>query len=113
MDVLKTVNVIEVLENYLELRRPPEPFRKEVDLAYKIEKQSVIIFELRPFWDRPDKMIESNIAKATFVASKKHWKVFWQRADLEWHSYSPCPTVTSISDFIDLIEEDKHGCFWG
>lgn len=113
MDVLKTVNVIEVLENYLELRRPPEPFRKELDLAYKIEKQSVIIFELRPFWDRPDKMLESNIAKATFVASKKYWKVFWQRADLKWHSYSPCATVTSISDFIDLIEEDKHGCFWG
>lgn len=113
MDVLQTVNVIEVLENYLELRRPIEPIRKRLDLAYRIEGQSVVIFELRWLPTHPGLMFEWYVAKATFVPSKNHWKVFWHRADFKWRKYTLCETVANINDFIALLELDEDDYFWG
>ncbi|MEI6949934.1 DUF3024 domain-containing protein [Paraflavisolibacter sp. H34] len=112
-DVLQAVEVIEAMENFLERRRPPEKIRHQVDLCYRIEDQSVIIVELRSRLDKPDETIEIPVAKATFVKTENQWKVFWQRADLKWHSYSPKPTVKNIRDFVKLVDEDKQGCFWG
>ena len=50
-DILHTVEIIEALENFLYKRRPPVELRSKVDLAYKIDNQSVIIYEIRPLWD--------------------------------------------------------------
>jgi hypothetical protein len=113
MDILQTVEVIEAMENFITRSRPPEHIRPKLDIAYKIEDQSIIVFEIRPRWDKPDEKKENHVAKTTFVKTKNHWKVFWLRADLNWHSYKPKPTVKSINEFIKLVEEDKHHCFWG
>jgi hypothetical protein len=113
MDILQTVHIIEVLERFLEERRPPEEIREKVDLGYRIQGQSVFIYEIRPSWSDPKKIMEIDIAKATFVLSKNHWKIFWKRADLKWHSYSPVPTAKSIADFVDVVTQDNYGCFWG
>lgn len=113
MDIFQTVHLIEVLEGFLEKRRPPEEMRKQVDINYSIEGQSIIIVEIRPSWNDPGRIIEQGIAKGTYVKSKDHWKIFWMRADLKWHSYVPCPTVKSIENFIDVVDEDSRNCFWG
>ncbi|OFY66491.1 MAG: hypothetical protein A3H98_12265 [Bacteroidetes bacterium RIFCSPLOWO2_02_FULL_36_8] len=111
--VQNMLEIIEVMENFINKNRPPENIRHKVDLSYKIEKQSVIVFELRPLWCEPKEIMECNIAKTTFVNTKKYWKVFWQRADLKWHGYRPKYTVKTISDFVNLIEKDEYGCFRG
>ena len=113
LDILETADVIEILENYIEEKRPPIELRKQVDLSYKIENQSIIIFEIRSLWNNPKKSIESPIAKTTFVKSKTHWKIFWMRADLKWHNYKPKPFVRTLNKFIELVEQDEYGCFWG
>lgn len=87
--------------------------RHKIDLTYSIDKQSITILELRPGWAQPETTVEINIAKATFVQTKNCWKVFWQRSDLKWHSYTPSPTVQTVSEFVKVVEEDKHHCFWG
>jgi hypothetical protein len=110
---LQIVEIIEVMENYLDKKRPAEEIRKKVDYTYKIEGQSVVIYEVRPSWDEKDKVIESGIAKATFVKSSNSWKVFWKRANGKWVNYPPQPSVGSLRDFLDLIEEDNSHCFWG
>jgi len=101
------------LEKFMTKHRPPADIRSEVDLGYKIENQSVEIFEIRPQWNNPDKIIEEAIAKATYVKNQKLWKVYWQRADMKWHSYEPKPSVKMIEDFLVLVEEDQHACFFG
>jgi hypothetical protein len=113
MDIFQTVHIIEVLERFLEERRPPEEIREKVDLGYRIQGQSVVIFEIRPSWTDPKKIMENEIAKATFVASKNHWKVFWKRADLKWHSYQPFATAKDIGEFVGVVTQDSYGCFWG
>jgi hypothetical protein len=54
---LQTLDVIEVMENFLERRRPPEPIRHQLGLSYRIDDQSVTIFELRPRWKKPEETI--------------------------------------------------------
>ena len=98
---------------YVEKKRPPAHIRPELDLGYKLEGQSVEIFEIRPLWDNPEKKIEEAVAKATYVKSKRVWKVYWQRADLKWHRYDPDPEVNSIEEFLDVVERDEHCCFYG
>lgn len=113
LNILKTADVIETIENFLAKRRPLENIRHEIDLDYKIEKQSVIIFEIRPRWNNKKEKKESPVAKTTWVKTQQIWKIYWMRADLKWHSYQPSPEVKTISEFIQIVDEDKHGCFWG
>ena len=113
IDILQTLDVIEAMENFIARKRPPENIRPKLDIGYKIEEQSITVFEIRPQWDKPEVIREHPVARTTFVKAKNHWKVFWMRADLKWHSYTPTPTVKSIAEFTKLVEEDKHHCFWG
>ena len=78
-----------------------------------MQGQSIEILEVRPHWEDKSKILEYPVAKATYNKSKRNWKVFWQRADLKWHSYKPNPEVDSIEDFLALVQEDKHACFFG
>ena len=112
-DILHTVEIIEALENFLYKRRPPVELRSKVDLAYKIDNQSVIIYEIRPLWDSVKEIINEEFAKATFVKTQNHWKVFCMRSDMKWHTYEPKPRVKTIKEFIDLVDKDDLCCFWG
>jgi hypothetical protein len=85
---LQVLDIIEVMEAFLERKRPP-------------------------VWNDASRMQHSDVAKTTFIKAKNHWKVFWLRADLKWYAYDPKPTVKTLKDFVKLVEEDKHGCFWG
>ena len=98
---------------YVEKRRPPPHIRNEVDLGFRVEDQSVEIFEIRPVWRDPTQKMEAAIAKATYVRNKRVWKVYWQRADLKWHRYEPDPEVKTLEEFLALVEEDEYACFFG
>ena len=107
------IEIIEVMEGYLINARPPEKIRNQLDINYKIEGQSIIVFEIRPFCDDPNRKIECNIAKTTFIKKENSWKIFWFMSDMKWHGYKPKLKVNSLKEFIKIIEEDKLGCFWG
>ncbi len=113
IDALETVETIEVLENYLSRNRPPEHIRKKFDIGYRLENQSVFIFEIRPDWQKPEIFREYDFAKTTFIKRQKIWKVYWMRANLKWYPYDPKPQVRELKDFIQLVEEDKNGAFKG
>ena len=98
---------------YIEKRRPPAHLRDEVDLSFRVKRQSVEIFEIRPLWNNPREKIEEAIAKAAYVKTQNTWKLYWQRADLKWHRYDPDPEVDSIEKFIEIVENDELCCFFG
>lgn len=101
------------LEAFMKVHRPPAHIRSQLDLGYRISGQSVEIFEIRPQWNNPAQFREQAVAKATFVKTQNCWKIFWQRADLKWHGYDPAPSVKSLKEFLDIVGEDKHACFFG
>lgn len=100
------------MNEFITKRRPPENIRNQVNLAYKIEKQSVIIFEIRQKFQQ-EGFVYIPIGKATFVLKETNWKIYWQRADLKWHLYEPNEKVKTLKAFIKIVDEDKYGCFWG
>ena len=98
---------------YVEAHRPDPSVRAKLDLAFRIDKQSFVIYEIRPQWDNPKRKLEYPAAKATYVKSRKLWKLYWMRADLKWHRYPPLPESKSLETILDEIERDPHGCFYG
>ena len=113
LDLMNVVDVIEVMENYVASIRPPEHIREQVDISYKIDNQSIILFEVRPLFNSPGQKIEAVYAKTTYVKSTNKWKVFWMRASGHWNIYDPMPEVASLKDFVSLVDEDAHHCFKG
>ncbi len=101
------------LSEFIARRRPPEHLRAQVDLSFRIEDQSIVIFEIRPVFRRPAEKIECMVAKATYVKKTGEWKVYWQRADQKWHRYEPAPSVKTLEEFISLVDDDEWACFWG
>ncbi len=101
------------LESFVEERRPPPHIRPEFDLGFRVRGQSIEIFGIRPLWDNPKEKIEEPVAEATYVKTRKVWKVYWQRADLRWHRYDPDPEVESLSAFLGLVDRDEYACFFG
>ena len=113
LDISKSLDIIETMENYISKVRPLPEIRHQLDIGYEIQDQSVILQEIRPTWRNPSVIQRIGYAKATFVHDKRLWKVYWQRADLKGHSYDPKPSVRQLSDFLKLVDEDKHACFKG
>jgi hypothetical protein len=105
--------VEKIMEGYLARTRPPVEIRNELDIGYRIENQSVELFEIRPAFRDPGKRIEHAIAKATYVKREGMWKIYWMRADLKWHRYEPVPEADNLEEVLSVIEDDQHGCFYG
>jgi len=110
--ILDIASVIEKMENHMDANRPEESIRKELDIAYKIEDQSIILYEIRPYFLNPKEIIESPYAKTTFVKSKNQWKIYWMRGNLKWYPYKP-EAVKTLDEFLELVEADEFGCFKG
>jgi len=109
----ETKRVEKLVGQYVESRRPAAHMRSQVDISFRITGQSFEIFEIRPQWNDPTQKTEGPIAKATYVKSRKIWKLYWMRADGKWHGYQPFPSSASLEKILDVIEEDRHNCFWG
>lgn len=113
LDILKSADVIETMENYIAKVRPRPEIRPQVDLGYEIDGQSIILNEIRPFWNDPTKIMTTGYAKATFVKNKDIWRIYWKRADNKWHLYKPFPVVGDLKHFLKVVDDDVHHCFKG
>ena len=112
--VIELARVQRAMNALMKQRRPPPHVRPKLDLGFRVKRQSVEIFEIRPAWREPaGEKCESAVAKATYVRTRGVWRVFWQRRDLKWHGYEPRPEVSSIDEFVSLVAEDAHACFFG
>jgi hypothetical protein len=108
-----TVDIIEIMENWMERIRPPIHIRPKRDISYKIVDQSIILFEIRPAFQNPMELKELPYARTTYVKSENIWKVYWRRANLIWTLYEPRPVVKNLQAFVKLVDEDKYHCFKG
>ncbi len=75
------ISMVEVqLTSFIEAKRPADPeIRKQLDYGYSWDGQTALLFEIRPQWDDPTKILELPFAKLRFVKSSKIWKLYWMR----------------------------------
>lgn len=103
----------QVEEEFWVHRRPPLDLRDKVREGQRIDGQSIALFLNRPAFQRPGEWIESAIAKIRYFRSRDVWAIYWQRADLKWHSYQPCPETETFSAALATIHKDAYACFFG
>lgn len=103
-----------IVDAYVQRKRPPPHIRKELDISFRINGQSVEIFEVRPAWQgETGEFIEHGVFKTTYVKRSDSWKIYWLRADLKWHRYEPDAEVDTLEDALAVCERDEYGCFYG
>lgn len=104
----------QLVGKYVQSRRPAPHIRPELDFGFRFSGQSFVIFEIRPVWrGEPGAFMEHPVAKATYVKSRKVWKLYWQRADLKWHRYDPEGTADTLEEVLAIVDRDQYGCFYG
>ncbi len=101
------------LSRFVDARRPPPHIRPELDFGYRIAGQSIELFEIRPDWQDHTVILESSFAKATWVATRKRWRIYWKRQDLKWHGYEPHPEAATLEEVLAVVGRDEYACFFG
>lgn len=110
----EVANHLETLEKeFWSKRRPPVEIRNEIREGQVFEEQSIVLFFERSAFQRPGEFIEESIAKITYVRTRDVWELYWERADMKFHRYEPCPETGSLSEALAVIHEDAHCCFFG
>ena len=53
------------------------------------------------------------VAKFTYVATQRVWKLYCQHRDSRWHSYEALPRARKFDTLLDEVAADPTGIFWG
>jgi hypothetical protein len=93
--------------------KTPAHIKDKLRYEYDIEKQNVIIYEVRPAWDNKDEIIRMPFAKLSYVVSRRTWKLYWKRASGKWERYEPKETTKELHELVQAIKDDAYGCFFG
>lgn len=110
---LETQKIKNTVDTLFMAKRPPVEIRNKVDFAYRLENQSILLFEVRQHWQDKTKMLENEIAKLTYVKTQKVWRLYWMRQDLKWHRYEPYDSDSSLEKVLNAVMQDELGCFFG
>jgi len=93
--------------------KTPAHLKGQLRFEYEIEKQSAIIYEVRPAWNDPSKFTRMPLAKLTYVKTENIWKLYWKRANDKWVLYEPKGIAKDLNELVKEIDKDSHGCFFG
>ncbi len=109
------ISMVEVqLRSFIESLRPTdEETRKKLDFGYSWDGQIALLFEIRPQWNDPNKILQHDFAKLRYVKSSKIWKLYWMRGSGKWEAYEPQPESTNVQELLTEIKNDVYGCFFG
>lgn len=110
-----TIDINEsTIKKFVESLRPEDPeIRKELDVGYSYDGKVAIFYEIRPFWNNPEEIHNSEFAKIRYYKTRREWNLYWMRASGKWELYTPFPKSTHLEKIIKVIKEDKNGCFFG
>ena len=112
----QTAEYMKVIERcFWSKRRPPLHLRDKVREGQRFKDKTIVLFFVRPAFQRPGELIEEPIAKVQHLrgVDDGRWRIFWQRANGQWWRYQPCPEVSSLEEALRVIDEDSNCCFFG
>ena len=91
----------------------PKAIRDKLALSYKIERNSIILYEIRPHYQYKNRKMECHIAKIKFLPIKREWQLYYQDRNSKWHKYWNYAPKKRISTIIKEIDRDPTCIFWG
>ena len=93
--------------------RVPKKIQNELRYGYRVEGQSIFVYEDRPRWDKPSEWLAVDFAKLLYIRRQHIWKLYWKRASGKWELYEPKGKSRHLGVLIAAIDEDNWGCFFG
>ncbi|MFT7298830.1 MAG: hypothetical protein ACI9WO_001648 [Sphingobacteriales bacterium] len=110
-----TIDINEsTIKKYVESMRSDDlEIRAKLDFGYSYDGKIAIIYEIRPVWNNPKEIQYIEFAKIRYYKSTQQWNLYWMRASGKWELYEPFPNSSHLEGIIEIIKEDKHGCFYG
>jgi len=100
------------LKSYCDNRVSPE-VRDKVRVCFRIEEDSVTLYEERPALMKPGTLVESNVSKFEYDAKTTMWTLYCRDQYSHWHKYDVFEPSLDFDDLLQEVEEDPTGIFWG
>lgn len=96
-------------------RRSPPKFRDKLRIVYEVERLDIVVYEERPYWDKPTEWSKMGVAKFKYSRKDGKWKLYWMRRDLKWHLYDmDAPAGTKkLELLVKEVDTDPYGAFFG
>ncbi|MGY0034748.1 DUF3024 domain-containing protein [Pedobacter sp. NJ-S-72] len=100
------------LKNFIEsLKTENQELRLMLDFGYTWDGQSATLYEIRPQWNNPTKILHLEFAKLRFIKTTKIWRLYWKRGSGKWEAYGPHPKNSNLQELLIAIKKDSH-CFF-
>ena len=103
--------ISKLVHDCLHSRLDADQGEEEQHVFFNYENQTLEIYTMMEGFD--GSLIKFPNVKAKHIKSKGVWKVYCMGQSMVWKLYQPNPEVEDIYEFLKLIDEDKHGIFWG
>lgn len=103
---------ITVLEEFCE-QRTPLVVRDQVALQFRIEGQSIILYERRPHFQDPREWVENLVAKFRYWKQRDEWSLYWRDRNAKWHLFEPLESAKELQVLIDEVARDRTAIFFG
>jgi hypothetical protein len=108
----QTLECLREIGAFIKKRRPREDIRDKLDYRGEILKSEVVLSSVRPAFDSGEPRAFP-FAKIKWIGTQRAWVIYWMRADLKWHRYSPSRKIRSLADALAEIDSDPYCCFFG
>ena len=108
----QVARVSKLLQEYCDARVPPE-IRAELEVKFRFDGNSLILFERRPAFNRPGDFVEPVVAKFRYYVERQEWVLYWRDRNQRWHRYERIPPSPAFDDLLEEVDADPTGIFWG
>lgn len=93
--------------------RAPDRVRDKVQILYRRERNSYILYQWRITFSRPGEWHEEPVAKFTYNATKRTWKLLRMDRNLRWRKYEWAEETPDLERLLAEVDRDPYCFFWG
>jgi hypothetical protein len=92
----------------------PPTFERQVRLDYRIERDRVIVSEVRPIYGSPGMTAVRHAPLALFRhdAENGTWRFYYRDLEERWRRYHPLPRARDFLTLLRELDRDPRGIFW-
>jgi hypothetical protein len=101
-----------VVGRYCENKVPPH-VRDQIQVSYKIQNDTITIYESRPHWQKPDVWTERTIAQFRYNTKDKLWTLYNSDRNNRWHKHPATGPAATLDPLLEKLDNDPAGIFWG
>jgi hypothetical protein len=92
--------------------KTPLYYRSRIRLGFKIEEDSVTIFEQRPTFADPNRWMGLDVAQFRWNERAKTWSLFYRDRESNWRAYYLNPKA-DFEILLREVDDDPVEVFWG